>query len=151
MKDLPGSRRVVSSSRSFVIPSRKIYFNSPGDNATPSTSHGRSLGGGKVKGTGAGVGVSKGVGEGSRWFTQQRLVQGVTLSLKYPEVFFPRNFYVSFFPPSLNSLGYPARIEKLPCSLFPTFVFPSYSPFSCSRSNLYAPPPCKQPPITRGR
>jgi len=96
----------------------------------------------------------------------RRLVWCGTLSLKYPEVFFPRNCRSPSFLGSLNGLGYPGRIEKLPSrsisfssssssSSFSLSLF--LSPFNlfhfffrfCLRSNLYAPPPRKQPPITR--
>lgn len=49
---------------------------------------------------------------------RRRLVRCGTLSLKYPEVFFPRNCRSPSFLGSLNGPGYPGRIEKLPaCSL----------------------------------
>lgn len=94
---------------------------------------------------------------------RRRLVRCGTLSLKYPEVFFPRNCRSPSFLGSLNGPGYPGRIEKLP-SCFTSLslssslsfqpVFLALVPFFlrfCSRSNLYAPPPRKQPPITRQR
>lgn len=96
---------------------------------------------------------------------RRRLVRCGTLSLKYPEVFFPRNCRSPSFLGSLNGPGYPGRIEKLPLCSIPlslslplSLFFQSVSlalvPFFlrfCSRSNLYAPPPRKQPPITRRR
>lgn len=45
---------------------------------------------------------------------RRRLVWCGTLSLKYPEVFFPRNCRSPSFLGSLNGPGYPGRIEKLP-------------------------------------
>lgn len=56
---------------------------------------------------------------------RRRLVRRGTLSLKYPEVFFPRNCRSLSFPGSLNGSGYPGRIEKLPpLSLFLPFSLP---------------------------
>jgi len=107
--------------------------------------------------------------EGGIREARRRLVRYGTLSFKYPEVFFPRNCRSSSFLGSLNGPGYPERIEKLPLlslslslslslllSLFlrpsPSFylaLVPFAPPRFSSRSNLYAPPPRKQPPITR--
>lgn len=65
------------------------------------------------------------------WYnTQKRLVQDVAWSLKYPKVFFPQNCTSFFsFPLSLNILGYPARIEKLPYS-HPSSTLPTFLPLS---------------------
>lgn len=57
---------------------------------------------------------------------RRRLVRRGTLSLKYPEVFFPRNCRSPSFLGSLNGSGYPERIEKLPplfLSLYLSFSF----------------------------
>lgn len=53
-------------------------------------------------------------GRGGIREARRRLVRRGTLSLKYPEVFFPRNCRSPSFLGSLNGPGYPRRIEKLP-------------------------------------
>lgn len=59
---------------------------------------------------------------------RRRLVRRGTLSLKYPEVFFPRNCRSPSFLGSLNGSGYPGRIEKLPPrSPFLSLFYPSFS------------------------
>lgn len=61
---------------------------------------------------------------------RRRLVRCGTLSLKYPEVFFPRNCRSPSFLGSLNGPGYPGRIEKLPLrSISLSFSFPLFSLF----------------------
>lgn len=56
---------------------------------------------------------------------RRRLVRYGTLSLKYPEVFFPRNCRSSSFLGSLNGPEYLGRIEKLPPrSLFLRLLLP---------------------------
>lgn len=61
---------------------------------------------------------------------RRRLVRCGTLSLKYPEVFFPRNCRSPSFLGSLNSPGYPGRIEKLPLrSISLSFSFPLFPLF----------------------
>ena len=81
------------------------------------------------------AGVEGGIREARR-----RLVWCGTLSLKYPEVFFPRNCRSLSFLGSLNGPGYPGRIEKLPlCSISLFFLFSLLStcPF-CSQTFFFS-------------
>lgn len=78
--------------------------------------------------------------EGSIREARRRLVWCGTLSLKYPEVFFPRNCRSLSFLRSLNGPGYPGRIEKLPpcsISLFSLFSLLSTCPF-CSHTFFFS-------------
>ena len=92
------------------------------------------------------AGVEGGIREARR-----RLVWCGTLSLKYPEVFFPRNCRSLSFLGSLNGPGYPGRIEKLPLcsiSLFSFFflsfqlvlfaLVPFFSPFLLAKQFIRA-------------
>lgn len=76
---------------------------------------------------------------------RRRLVRCGTLSLKYPEVFFPRNCRSPSFLGSLNGPGYPRRIEKLPSlsiSLFLSFPLSLqrafFSPFLLAKQFIRA-------------
>lgn len=82
--------------------------------------------------------TKEGGGGGGIREARRRLVRCGTLSLKYPEVFFPRNCRSPSFLASLNGPGYPGRIEKLPLHALSLSLSHRFFYLAFSRSHFFS-------------